>query len=91
MKKLDLIQTVMDTTGVSAASANRAVSEMLNQMSAALDNGESVTLVGFGTFIVQERSARSARNPRSGETVEVGPKKVVKFKAGKALRAKLNA
>lgn len=67
------------------------VDTIINQMSEALERGDRVELRGFGAFSVKERAARKGRNPRTGETVKVAAKRTPAFKAGKALRDKLNA
>lgn len=67
------------------------VDTIINQMSEALERGDRVELRGFGAFSVKERAARTGRNPRTGETVKVAAKRTPAFKAGKALRDKLNA
>ncbi len=86
MNKADLINHVADAADLSKAAATQAVEAVLSGITGALKNGDSVSLVGFGTFSVAERAARTARNPRTGETIHVGPSKAPKFKAGKALK-----
>lgn len=86
MNKADLINHVADAAGLSKAAAGEAVEAVLGGITGALKNGDSVSLVGFGTFSVAQRAARTARNPRTGETINVGPSKAPKFKAGKALK-----
>jgi len=89
MNKSDLVQVVADKAGVSKAAAEKAVSAVLDGISDALEKGEKVSLVGFGTFSVSERSARVCRNPRTGEKINVAATKVPKFKPGKALKDKV--
>ncbi len=89
MNKSDLVQVVADKAGVSKAAAEKAVSAVLDGISDALGKGEKVSLVGFGTFSVSERSARVCRNPRTGEKINVAATKVPKFKPGKALKDKV--
>ncbi|MDX8408626.1 MAG: HU family DNA-binding protein [Mariprofundales bacterium] len=86
MNKADLVNTVAQEAGLSKADAVKAVDAVVSGISGALSSGDSVSLVGFGSFVVSERAARTARNPRTGETIEVGPSKGVRFKAGKALK-----
>jgi len=86
MNKADLINHVASTTDLSKASATSAVEAILNGIAGTLSNGNTVSLVGFGTFSVVERAARTARNPRTGEAIEVAASKAPKFKAGKALK-----
>ena len=86
MNKADLVSHVAAAEDLSKAAAGDAVEAVLSGVSGALASGDSVSIVGFGTFSVAERAARTARNPRTGETIEVGPSKAPKFKAGKALK-----
>ena len=86
LNKADLIGHVADTAGLSKTSAADAVEAMLGGVTNALKGGDLVSLVGFGTFSVADRAARTARNPRTGETIHVGPSRAPKFKAGKALK-----
>jgi len=86
MNKADLIAHVASTTDLSKASATDAVEAILNGITSTLASGNSVSLVGFGAFSVAERAARTARNPRTGEAIEVAASKAPKFKAGKALK-----
>jgi len=86
MNKADLINHVAAAAGLTKASAGDAVEAVLGGITGTLSNGDSVSLVGFGTFSVAERSARTARNPRTGDTINVPASKAPKFKAGKALK-----
>lgn len=86
MNKADLVSHVAASADLSKAAAGDAVEAVLSGITGALAGGDSVSIVGFGTFSVAERAARTARNPRTGETIEVGPSKAPKFKAGKALK-----
>jgi len=86
MNKADLINHVAQAADLSKVAAGEAVEAVLSGVTGALSNGDSVSLVGFGTFSVASRAARTARNPRTGETINVGPSKAPKFKAGKALK-----
>ncbi|NWF36759.1 HU family DNA-binding protein [Mariprofundus sp. KV] len=86
MNKADLVNHVAASADLSKSAAGDAVEAVLSGISGALAGGDSVSIVGFGTFSVAERAARTARNPRTGETIEVGPSKAPKFKAGKALK-----
>ena len=86
MNKAELINHVAATADLSKVAAGEAVEAVLEGIAGTLANGDTVSLVGFGTFSVAERAARTARNPRTGETIEVGPSKAPKFKAGKALK-----
>jgi len=86
MKKVELINHVAESASLSKADAGAAVDAVLSGITGALSAGDSVSLVGFGTFSVTERAARTARNPRTGEPIEVAASKAPKFKAGKGLK-----
>jgi len=86
MKKVELINHVAASAGLSKADAGAAVDAVLSGISGALASGDSVSLVGFGTFSVTARAARTARNPRTGEAINVPASKAPKFKAGKGLK-----
>lgn len=79
-----------DNPHLTVADVERIVSALFDEMTAALSRGERVELRGFGAFTVKSRQARSGRNPRTGETVEVAQKSVPFFKAGKELRERIN-
>ncbi|MFC1537129.1 HU family DNA-binding protein [Pseudomonadota bacterium] len=86
MNKAELIDHVAANADLSKAAAGAAVEAVLSGVTGALSNGGSVSLVGFGTFSVADRAARTARNPRTGEAIQVAASKAPKFKAGKALK-----
>ena len=86
MNKSELVEVVSDAASLSKADGACAVDAVLSSIAAALNRGESVTLVGFGTFQVKQRNARTGHNPRTGETIQIAASKVPTFKAGKALR-----
>ncbi|GAV19729.1 DNA-binding protein HU-beta [Mariprofundus micogutta] len=86
MNKADLVSHVAASADLSKSAAGEAVEAVLSGISGALAGGDSVSLVGFGTFSVAERAARTARNPRTGESIDVAASKAPKFKAGKALK-----
>lgn len=90
MNKGDLIEVVADDAGLSKADATRAVDAVLAAVTKALRTGKQVSLVGFGTFAVKKRAARTGRNPRTGETIQINASKVPGFKAGKALKDAVN-
>ena len=75
---------------LSKADASRAVDGVIGAVTQALKSGDQVTVVGFGTFLVRQREARSGRNPRTGETIQIKASKVPAFKAGKALKDAVN-
>lgn len=85
MNKAELVEKVAKDAGISKAAAEKAVNSFTGAVTASLKKGESVTLIGFGTFSVAQRAARTGRNPATGETLKIKAKKLAKFKAGKAL------
>jgi DNA-binding protein HU-beta len=87
MNKTQLIDAMAADAGLSKADAKRALEAFVNATSGALKGGDKVALVGFGSFSVNERSARTGRNPQTGATINIPAKKVVKFKAGAELSA----
>jgi DNA-binding protein HU-beta len=90
VNKQELIEMVSESADLNKASAGRAVDSMLGAITGALKNGDQVTLVGFGTFLVRDRAARTGRNPRTGEPIEIAAAKNPAFKAGKALKDAVN-
>ncbi|MDT8385920.1 MAG: HU family DNA-binding protein [Thiogranum sp.] len=90
MNKSELIDTVASSADLSRADATRAVDAVLDTVTESLRKGDSVTLVGFGTFEVRERAARSGRNPQTGETIQIKASKSPAFKAGKAFKDAVN-
>ena len=85
-----MIDMVAEAADISKAAAGRAVDAVFDGISSSLSKGDSVTLVGFGTFSVSKRAARSGRNPRTGETIQISASNMPKFKAGKALKDAVN-
>ncbi|HET9123033.1 MAG TPA: HU family DNA-binding protein [Acidiferrobacteraceae bacterium] len=90
MNKSELIDKVAEEADLSKASAARAVEATLGNITAALREGDTVNLVGFGTFSVGARPERNGRNPRTGETIVIAASKNPRFKAGKALKDAVN-
>lgn len=90
MNKTELIEAVTEGADISKAAATRAVDTVIESISGTLAKGEQVTLVGFGTFLVRERAARTGRNPQTGAPIEIKAAKVPAFKAGKALKDAVN-
>lgn len=90
MNKSELIEAVAQSADLSKAAATRAVDAVVDSVTRALKKGDQVTLVGFGTFTVRDRAARSGRNPRTGQTITIPASKVPGFKAGKALKDAVN-
>jgi DNA-binding protein HU-beta len=90
MNKSDLIDAIAASTGLTKADAGRALDATTDSIASALQKGQSVSLVGFGTFSVKHRAARSGRNPRTGETIKIKASNTPGFKAGKALKDAVN-
>ena len=90
MNKTELIDAVADEAEVSKAEAGRAVDAVISSITKALKKGDSVTLVGFGTFQVRKRAARTGRNPKTGATIKIKASKPPAYKAGKALKDAVN-
>lgn len=90
MNKAELIDAVASSADLSKASATEAVDAVVNTITASLRKGDSVTLVGFGTFEVRARAARTGRNPQTGEEIQIKASKAPAFKAGKALKDAVN-
>ena len=90
MTKAELIDKVAQKTKVSKADAGRVLGGFLDSVTQALTKGDSVTLVGFGTFMVGKRAARKGRNPQTGGTINIPASKVPRFKAGKGLKDAVN-
>ena len=90
MNKAELVDAVAAAANLSKADAGRAVDAVVNSITAALKKGQQVSVVGFGTFGVKHRAARSGRNPRTGETIQIAARNVPGFKAGKALKDAVN-
>lgn len=90
MNKSELVELIASSADISKSSAGDALEAVLDGITGALSSGNSVTLVGFGTFSVSHRSARDGRNPRTGETIKIKASNLAKFKAGKALKDALN-
>ena len=86
MNKSELIEAVASGADLSKADATRATDAVLDSISNALRQGDQVTLVGFGTFSVRERAARTGRNPQTGESIKIKASSVVKFRPGKKLK-----
>ena len=90
VNKTELIEEIAKSADITKASATRALDAMIDAVTASLQKNDSVTLVGFGTFSVGERAARTGRNPRTKEAIKIAAAKVPKFKAGKALKDAVN-
>jgi DNA-binding protein HU-beta len=90
VNKNELIDAVAEGADISKASAARAVDTMIEKITKALQKGEQVVIVGFGTFAVKQRAARKGRNPQTGQTIDIPASKNPGFKAGKALKDAVN-
>lgn len=90
MNKTEFLDAVAETSSLSKADAGRAVEAVISSITKALKRGDSVTLVGFGTFEVRKRGARTGRNPRTGETINIAASNNPAFKAGKGLKDAVN-
>ncbi len=90
MNKAELIDAVADAADISKAAAARSVDTVLEVITESLKSGNSVILVGFGTFSSRRREARTGRNPRTGEPIQIKASNLAVFKAGKGLKDALN-
>ena len=90
MNKSDLVDAIAKSAEISKAAAARALDATVDTIKKALKKGDTVSLVGFGTFKVGKRAARNGRNPRTGATIKIKAAKVPKFSAGKGLKEAVN-
>ena len=90
MNKQELIASVADLSGLGKGDTSKAVEAVFDVISAALNKGDEVRLVGFGTFSVSKRKASTGRNPRTGEPMQIKESTQPKFKAGKGLKDAVN-
>jgi DNA-binding protein HU-beta len=90
LNKNDLIEHVAKQADISKAASGRAVDALIGAIKTTLKKGGSVTLVGFGTFVVSKRAGRTGRNPRTGTAIKIKAAKVPKFRPGKALKDAIN-
>lgn len=90
MKKAELIDAMAEAGEISKSAAGKALDGLIEAIIVSLQRGEDVSLVGFGTFAVRARAARSGRNPKTGETITIEASRVPAFKAGKALKDAVN-
>jgi DNA-binding protein HU-beta len=91
MNKGQLIDNIAESADISKAAANRALDAFIDSVTNALVEGDSVSLIGFGSFSVKERAARTGRNPQTGGEIQIPAAKVPAFKAGKSLKDAINA
>lgn len=90
MNKSELVSAVAAKTDFTKADTERALKAFMDTITETLKEGDQVTLIGFGTFLVRERKARTGRNPRTGETIQIKAANNPAFKAGKALKDAVN-
>jgi DNA-binding protein HU-beta len=90
MNKTDIVVAVANATDLAPAKADLVVSEFIEQITSALNRGESVALLGFGSFNISARAARKGRNPQTGAEIQIAASNSVSFKAGKALKDAVN-
>ena len=90
MNKTELVAAIAEKTELSKKDAEKALKAFTDVVAEELKKGEKIQLVGFGTFEVAERPARTGRNPMTGKTIEIAASKSPKFKAGKAVKDSLN-
>lgn len=90
MNKSQLVDKISEGADLSKAAAGRALDSFIEAVGEALQSGDQVSLVGFGTFLLRERASRSGRNPQTGQTIEIAAAKIPAFKAGKALKDAVN-
>ncbi|MFV0635462.1 HU family DNA-binding protein [uncultured Mitsuokella sp.] len=91
MNKTELVASVAEKAGLTKKDAEKAVNALFESVQQALVEGDKVQMIGFGTFEVKERAARTGRNPRTSETIQIPASKNPVFKAGKALKDAVNA
>jgi DNA-binding protein HU-beta len=90
VNKSELIEAIASAADIPKAAAGRALDAMVDSVSDALKKGDQVVLVGFGTFSIKERAARTGRNPQTGAPISIAAAKIPTFKAGKALKDAVN-
>jgi DNA-binding protein HU-beta len=90
MNKAELVDAIASEAGLSKADAKKALDAFVNTTAGALKKGDRISLIGFGSFSVSKRSARTGRNPQTGKEIQIAAKNVVKFKAGADLSKSVN-
>ena len=90
MNKSELIDAIADSADISKAAAGRALDGMIDAITNAVKNNDTVSIVGFGTFMLRERAARTGRNPKTGMAIEIAASKSPAFKAGKGFKDAVN-
>jgi DNA-binding protein HU-beta len=90
MNKTDLIDAISTNSGLTKADSKRALEGFIEATTSTLKKGDKISLVGWGTFSISKRAARTGRNPQTGKEIQISAKKVVKFKAGSELAKTVN-
>lgn len=90
MNKTELVEAMADAADISKAAAGRALEGMVEAITNAVKNGDTVSVIGFGTFSLRERAARTGRNPKTGAEIQIPASKSPAFKAGKAFKDAVN-
>ncbi len=90
MNKAELIEAMASKSGLSKADSKKALDAFINSTTGALEKGDRLSLIGFGSFSISNRKARTGRNPRTGKEIQIPAKKVVKFKPGTELANSVN-
>lgn len=90
MNKAELVDAMASEAGISKADAKKALDGFINATTDALKKGDRLSLIGFGSFSISKRSARTGRNPQTGKEIQIAAKNVVKFKAGAELSKSVN-
>ncbi|MGB5451777.1 MAG: HU family DNA-binding protein [Sedimenticolaceae bacterium] len=90
MNKSELIEAIADSADISKAAAGRALDGLIEAITNAVKNDDTVSIVGFGTFLLRERAARTGRNPKTGMAIEIAASKSPAFKAGKGFKDAVN-
>ncbi len=90
MNKSELVDAMAESADISKAAAGRALDGLIDAITVAVKNDDSVSIVGFGTFLLRARAARTGRNPKTGNAIEIAASKTPAFKAGKAFKDAVN-
>jgi len=90
VNKSELVDAIAESADISKAAAGRAIDAVVESVTNALKEGDQVTLIGFGTFSVKDRAARTGRNPQTGAEIQIAAAKIPSFKAGKGLKDAVN-
>jgi len=90
MNNTELVEAIAESADISKAAAGNALNGMVEAITKALQDGDTVSVIGFGTFLVRDRAARTGRNPKTGEAIKIKASKSPAFKAGKALKDAVN-